>query len=41
MYSIVFFDTETDRNDKKLYDISGCMDDGSSGFRIWVDGSAG
>lgn len=29
MHSIAFFDTETDRNGKKIYDIGGCLDDGS------------
>jgi ATP-dependent DNA helicase RecQ len=28
MHSIVFFDTETDRNGKKIYDIGGCMENG-------------
>lgn len=28
MPSIAFFDTETDRNGKKIYDIGGCFDDG-------------
>lgn len=28
MPSIVFFDTETDRNGKRIHDIGGCLDDG-------------